>query len=154
MGKNIDFGYVADLYDYYASGSYDLDFYRRLCRNRESVLELMCGTGRVSIPLIREGYPITCVDYSEEMLDIFRSKLGDESESSRLICQDVCELNLGEQYDLIIVPSNSLSEILEKERRQQAIQRIYDHLKPNGIFFCALYNPFYRVKQADGKLNI
>lgn len=153
MEKNIDFGYVADLYDYYATGSYDLNFYRNLCRNRENILELMCGTGRVSIPLIREGYPITCVDYSEEMLDIFRSKLGDESEHSRLICQDVCELEMDHQYDLIIIPSNSIAEILDKAKRQQAIQHIYRHLKPGGIFFCSLYNPFYRVKQADGTIK-
>ncbi len=152
MEKNIDFGYVADLYDYYANSDFDIGFYKKLCEGRENILELMCGTGRVSIPLIKEGYPLTCVDYSEDMLNVFRSKIG-ESEKVKIICQDVCELDLEEQYDLIIIPSNSLSEIIDKEKRRQAIKNIYRHLKPNGLFFCSLYNPEYRLQIADGTIK-
>lgn len=152
MRKNIDFSYVADLYDYYANADFDINFYKELCKGRKNILELMCGTGRISIPLIKEGYSLTCVDYSEEMLNVFRSKIN-EPEKVKIVCQDVCELNLEEQYDLIIIPSNSISEILDKEKRRQALKKIYHHLRPNGIFFCSLYNPEYRIKMADGAMK-
>lgn len=152
MGKNIDFGYVADIYDSYTNVDFDIDFFKMLCKGHRNILELMCGTGRISVPLINEGFPLTCVDYSEEMLDIFRRKL-DESNNVKIVCQDVCELNLDEQFDLILIPSNSISEIIDPNKRRLAFRRIYKHLTPDGIFFCSLYNPEYRIKQADGNLR-
>ncbi len=153
MEKNIDFGYVADVYDYYTNTDFDIGFYKKLCKGRNNILELMCGTGRVSVPLIREGFPLTCVDYSEEMLNVFRGKIQDASDRVRIVCQDVCDMALNDQYDLIIIPSNSIAEIINIDKRWQAINQIYQHLKPNGIFFCSLYNPVYRIKTADGSIK-
>lgn len=158
MEKNIDFGCVADIYDYYTNVDFDIEFYKKLCEGHTKILELMCGTGRVSIPLINKGYPLTCVDYSEEMLGVFRSKIGkseetNEPENVKIVCQDVCELDLEEQFDLIIIPSNSISEITNSNKRRQAFKKIYEHLTPNGIFFCSLYNPEYRKQMADGSLR-
>jgi SAM-dependent methyltransferase len=152
LEKTIDFGHVADIYDYYTSTFFDIDFYKTLCRGRKNILEPMCGTGRISLPLIKEGYRLTCVDYSEEMLGVFRSKLR-ENEDVRIVCQDVCELDLQEKYDLIIVSANSISEIVDKEKRRRAFRRFYEHLAPNGIFFCSLYNPEYRIRMADGSIR-
>jgi SAM-dependent methyltransferase len=152
MEKNIDFGCVADIYDYYTNVDFDVDFFKRLCKGHRNIMELMCGTGRLSVPLINEGLTLTCVDYSEEMLDIFRNKVG-EPENVKIVCQDVCELSLEEEYDLILIPSNSIAEIIDPEKRRKALSRIYHHLAPGGIFFCTLYNPGYRVRQADGTLR-
>jgi len=152
MEKNIDFGHVADLYDYYTNVNFDVDFFKVLCKGHKNILELMCGTGRISIPLIDEGIPLTCVDYSEEMLDIFRKKING-SQNVKIVCQDICELNLEEQFDLIIIPSNSISEIIDREKRRLAIRRIHEHLTDDGIFFCTLYNPDYRIRQADGSIR-
>lgn len=91
MKKNVDFDAVADLYDYYVKTDMDIGFYLRLCRGCRNILELMCGTGRVSLPLIREGFRLTCVDYAQRMLDVFRSKLK-ESDKADIICQDICSL--------------------------------------------------------------
>ena len=88
MEKNIDFDAVADLYDYYVNTDMDIKFYIELCKGKKNILELMCGTGRVSLHLINEGNNLTCVDYSQKMLDIFKSKLY-ESQQARIICQDV-----------------------------------------------------------------
>ncbi len=196
MEKNIDFGQVADIYDYYANADFDISFFKTLCKGHKKILELMCGTGRISIPLAGEGHSLTCVDYSEEMLDIFRKKIGGPADRQRdvsadrgqegsrdasadgqrdisagrprhetaeepagrpqnlkLVCQDVCELELEEKFDLIIIPSNSISEILDKEKRGQALRRISRHLTRDGIFFCTLYNPEYRKRLADGHIR-
>lgn len=80
MDKNIDFGFVADIYDDYVNVSFDIPFYKELCKKYSgSILELMCGTGRISLPLINEGVNLTCVDYSKEMLDTFSRKLSGKS---------------------------------------------------------------------------
>lgn len=147
MEKNIDFDAVADLYDYYVNTDMDIKFYIELCKGRKNILELMCGTGRVSMYLINEGYNLTCVDYCQRMLDIFKSKLY-ESQKARIICQDVCELDIKDEFDLIIIPFNSFSEITDYKKREQTLKRIYSHLSDNGVFFVSLYNPRYRIKTA------
>ena len=43
------------------------------------VLELMSGTGRVSLPLLRAAVPLTCVDYSAEMLRVLSQRLKAEN---------------------------------------------------------------------------
>lgn len=74
-GKSIDFDLVADLYDAYVQTDLDIGFYIELCEGHGAILELMCGTGRVSLPLLRAGCRMTCVDYCGRMLDVFKSKL-------------------------------------------------------------------------------
>jgi len=87
MQKTIDFDLVADLYDAYVPVDFDIPFYKKFCKGYGKILELMCGTGRVSLPLLLEGHNLTCVDYSQGMLDIFRSKLP-EGLQAKMLCQE------------------------------------------------------------------
>jgi len=152
MEKTINFDLVSDLYDSYVQVDFDIPFYKEFCRDYGRILELMCGTGRISLPLLAEGYNLTCVDYSQGMLDAFRVKLPASSHAN-LFCQDVSELDIDGQFDLIMIPFNSFTEITDKAKQQRAIQRVYEHLAPGGVFFCTLYNPEYRKKAADGNMK-
>jgi len=65
----IDYDRVADVYDLYVTSDLDVGFYiQEAGKVRGKVLELMCGTGRVSIPLLEAGVDLTCVDASAGML--------------------------------------------------------------------------------------
>ena len=76
MNKSIDFGTVADLYDVYVQWEVDIPFFRELSADATGeVLELMSGTGRLSIPLLQHGVRLCCVDYSAEMLEVLKLKL-------------------------------------------------------------------------------
>lgn len=153
--KNIDFNFVADLYDTYVTVDFDIDFYRKLSKEcKGKCLELMCGTGRVSLPLLKQDINLTCVDYSDEMLNVFRKKAKELNITPRIECQDVCSLNLNDSYNLIFIPFNSFSEITDSKRQKLALEMIYKHLANEGIFICTLYNPEYRIKTADGLLRI
>lgn len=55
---------VADIYDFYVKVDFDIPFFlNETEKHDEEILELMCGTGRVSIPLLQSGRKMTCVDY-------------------------------------------------------------------------------------------
>jgi SAM-dependent methyltransferase len=109
----------------------------------------MSGSGRVSLPLVRAGFRLTCVDYCEDMLDVFRKKLA-PGDRAKLVCQDVSRLALGEKFSLALIPFHSFSEIIDFYKRRLAFAHIFEHLLPGGILFLTLYNPAYRIPIADG----
>jgi SAM-dependent methyltransferase len=150
MINPIKFDLVADLYDSYVTANLDLQFFLNETTNfDDEILELMCGTGRVSIPLLQSGKKLCCVDYSEKMLEVFKKKIEDKNYPVRLIQMDVSKLELGKKFGLILLPFHSFSEILTSELQFKALKAISEHLKSDGIFICTLQNPVVRLKTAD-----
>ena len=95
MTEPINFDFVADLYDSYVTANLDLQFFlNETSEFDDEILELMCGTGRVSIPLLESGKKLCCVDYSKKMLDVFRSKIIGKDYPVSLIRMDVTKLDL------------------------------------------------------------
>ena len=66
-----DLIYDAAIYDGLNTFLDDLKFYKKwLPKDKEAkILELCCGTGRLTIPFAKEGYNITGVDYTASMLN-------------------------------------------------------------------------------------
>ena len=154
MPEPIKFDEVADLYDYYVNVDFDAGFFIDEARKSGgAVLELTSGTGRLSIPLLKAGIDLTCVDYSEKMLAVLKRKLADESLSCSVHEMDITELALDEKYDLIFIPFNSLSEILEPEKHEKALKSIREHLSENGKFICTMHNPEVRLRTVDGEMK-
>lgn len=75
---HIDYDSIAEIYDLYAAADYDVPFFLSEIRGVEGpILELMAGTGRLSLPLIEAGVRLTCVDSSQGMLDVLSRKLAE-----------------------------------------------------------------------------
>ena len=74
---NTDYDSWADIYDdVYSFVDNDIDFYRNKSDQLGgNILEIGCGTGRVTIPLLANGYDVTGVDSSTKMLAKFQSKI-------------------------------------------------------------------------------
>ena len=153
--NTINFDKVADIYDFYVNVDFDVPFFIKETENyRGEILELMCGTGRVSIPLLKAGRKMTCVDYSKGMLNSFKKKIDNEVYSVDIVKMDVTNLKLSKKFGLIILPFHSLSEILSTEKQQEALKCISNHLETGGTFILTLQNPENRLKQADGKMRV
>lgn len=145
MLKPIDFGKVADIYDTYVRADHDIPFWiEEAGRTGGRILELTSGTGRVSLPLLEAGIDLTCVDYCPEMLTVLKSKTERAGLSCTVVEMDIIELSLPIQYDLIFIPSNSFSEIIDRKNEKTALTRIRAHLAENGVFICTLQNPAVR----------
>lgn len=148
----MDYDRIAHLYDTYVETELDIPFFVKEARKAQGpVLELTAGTGRVSLPLLRTGIDLTCVDGSAAMLDIFRGKLQAENLSAELIQADMCRLSLGRQYALIFIPLHSFAEITDPAEQRQALRTIHAHLSPQGQFICTLHNPPVRLKSVTGR---
>lgn len=151
MNKNIDFGTVADLYDVYVQWDTDVSFFRERCANvTGKVLELMCGTGRLSIPLLQSGIQLSCVDYSAEMLRVFERRLREHHVTADVFEADVRTLDLGRSFALILLPFHSFSEIVDPEGRNRALVSVGKHLAADGRFIITFHNPAIQVPRLDG----
>ena len=107
---------------------FDLAFYSMECvPAKGNILELACGDGRISIPLIRKGCSFIGVDNSEEQLDELRSHLTEEeNERVQLLNQDVLKLDIAEEIAVVIMPATSISLIGENiEKLEGMFRKIY-----------------------------
>jgi ubiquinone/menaquinone biosynthesis C-methylase UbiE len=113
----------------------EMNFYRQLAfqaRDRgRSVLEVACGTGRVTIRLAREDVDIVGVDLDEEMLKVARSK-SSKLPNIRWIQGDMRSFALGETFGLIIVPGHSFQFMCTPEDQVRALETFKRHLIPGG----------------------
>ncbi len=155
QSQSIDYDRVADLYDDYVRVGSDVPFFLSAARQAAGdVLELMSGTGRVSLPLIEAGVRLSCVDRSAEMLAVLRRKLEQRQLVAEVYQMDVRELSLPRQYTLVFIPFHSLAELVSPEDRHQTLTRIYAHLAPGGHLICTLHNPTVRAQSVDGQLHL
>lgn len=73
-----------------------------------SILELGCGTGRMTRQLVRRGYRVTAVDESPEMLARVRD--------AETVCTEIEELDLGLRFDAVLLASNLVNALPEQRR--------------------------------------
>ena len=117
------------------------------------MLELTSGTGRLSIPLIKAGAILTCVDISQGMLNILKRKLEVERLEADVICSDVQNLNFDGIFNIAILPFQSFMELVGREKQLNTLRSAFRALLPNGRFYCTMHNPVIRRKTVDGILR-
>lgn len=110
-------------------------------RYGEPVLEIMCGTGLVAIPLAQEGYRVTGVDMAEPMLAQARRKSEAAGVDVEWVQGDARYFDLGQQFKLIYLPGNSISHLLTREDLEASLASVARHLHPEGRFAVSLFVP-------------
>lgn len=152
--QHIDYNSIAEIYDVYVTANYDIPFFLSEIKPVQGpILELMAGTGRLSLPLIESGAKLTCVDSSSTMLDVLSRKLQQRGLHAEVVCADVCQLSLSTQFELAILPFQAFMEIIGEENQRAALAAVFECLVPGGRFICTLHNPAIRRKQVDGLLR-
>lgn len=127
--------------------AYDIDRYRELVAHYGGpVLELCCGTGRVALPLARDGFAVTAVDIAAGMLAVLDERLKREPAevAARVttIQQDVTMLDLPQrEYALAIIAFNSLLCITDFDAQCAAIAAAAKHLRAGGALVVDVVNP-------------
>ena len=108
-----DLVYDANIYDGMNTHLNDLPFYKRwMPKNKNAaILELCCGTGRLTLPLAKDGYNISGVDFTASMLAQASRKAVEEGLDIPFIEADIRTLDLSRQYDLIFIPFNSIHHL-------------------------------------------
>jgi len=124
----------------------DIPFYISLLPSpAASVLELGCGTGRVFLPLSAHCAHIHGADISEAMVDICRDKLlraGVSSERATVEVADICRLDLGRRFDLIIAPFRVFQNLETDEQVDALFDVVRRHLAPAGTCVLNVFRPY------------
>lgn len=121
------------------------------------ILELGCGTGRVTIPISKAGINITGLDISKKMLENTYRKIKkfelDESKIN-LINADMRTLNLNEIFSQIIIPFRGFQSLLTVEDQISTLINIKKHLDSNGRLIITLFVPsIYQMLRDEDTLH-
>jgi SAM-dependent methyltransferase len=136
---------IARVYDpWSASVTEDVEFYVEEARaSGGPVVELACGTGRISVPIAKAGISLIGVDASAGMLEIAR-EYGDTEGVRELL-----DLRLGDMRDppvtervpLVLIPFRSLLHMTTEADRLRALGAAHELLVPDGRIVFDVFAP-------------
>ena len=126
INKDIDYGEWADFFE---------KIFEKYSKTRpELVLDLGCGTGKMTLELARRGYDMTGVDISAEMLDVARTEAEREGLDVLWLMQDMTEFELYGTVDAAVSCLDCINHLTEREELSAALDLVHNYLIPDGIF--------------------
>lgn len=136
----------------------DIKFYVEMCcADNAHILELGCGTGRITLPLVKSGCRVTGVDRSAQMLGVLREKACaelNEGAQKRLRLRQTCVTSLafGKRFSHIICPFSAITYVVSRSGLEQTLSNIRAHLAESGKFIFDVFVPNAKMMaQPDAK---
>jgi len=128
----------------------DIPFYRRhLPAPPCAILELGCGTGRVSRALTADGHRLTGIDLSLPMLAAAAATAS--TPPPHYACMDMTALAFRTTFAAIIAPYNTLNLLTEPEDLRACLSQAHHLLAEDGVFLLQLYVPDPDLQALKGK---
>ena len=128
----------------------DIELIIELARKCGSpILELAVGTGRVAIPLVKQGFEVVGIDNSIEMIKMCREKITQlpDGLSSKIdvIEGDMSNFSLENRFKFIFISLNSFLLLISKKKQEDCLKCIYNHLEDDGIFMVDIFSPNFKL---------
>jgi 2-polyprenyl-3-methyl-5-hydroxy-6-metoxy-1,4-benzoquinol methylase len=132
-----------DLYEReFGDRTFDVDFWvRKALRAGGPVLEVACGTGRLTLPIARAGIAITGLDVSAPMLERARDKSRREGLAIEWVHADCRDFALPGQFRLIFIAAGALQHLHDTASVLAFFRCVQAHLAPGGEFVLDVFNP-------------
>ena len=132
------------------------DYLEQLLRERhaapETVLDLACGTGSLSVLLASRGYRVLGADLSEDMLAVaYEKALALPDNRPFFIHQSMQALQLPYEVDCVVCCLDSLNYLTDPADCRQAIRRVWEALRPGGVFLFDVNTP-EKLRAMDGQV--
>jgi SAM-dependent methyltransferase len=136
---------IARVYDpWSASVTEDVEFYVEEARTSGGpVVELACGTGRISVPIAKAGIALIGVDASAGMLEIAREYADAEGVGELLDLRlgDMRDPPVTERVPLVLIPFRSLLHMTTEADRLRALDAARELLVPDGRIVFDVFAP-------------
>ena len=127
------------------------NFRRYYDGNVASVLDLGCGTGRMTLELAKRGYDMTGIDSSPQMLSVAR----DAAEKAGLdrqilfLQQDMCEFELYGTVEAIVCCLDTVNHVTDRAALSRCFHWVHNYLVPGGLFLFDVNSP-YKFREVYG----
>ena len=108
------------------------------------LLDLACGTGELSVRLAQDGFTVTGVDLSEDMLAVAQAKAEDSGVRIPFFQQDMANLEGQAQFDVISILCDSLNYLQTEEEVKATFLNVFQHLTNEGIFIFDVHS-LYKI---------
>jgi SAM-dependent methyltransferase len=105
------------------------------------VLELACGTGRITIPIALSGVAIDGLDFSESMLQLARERATTNGAAITFYLGDIRQLGVDASYDFIFLPTGTFSHLLTRVDVESFLRGVRRALRPKGVVAIDVHNP-------------
>ncbi len=128
--------------DYAAWADYLLAAFTRHGGRADTVLDLCCGSGSLSLELAERGCDVIGVDGSADMLAVAREKAAEEERDILFLCQDIRQLDLYGTVDGAVCMLDSLSHILHTEDLREIFRRLGLFIAPDGLLVFDVNTPY------------
>lgn len=142
--ENGIYGILSDVYDeingeidYSVWADFVCEAIRRYSAIEVSdVLDLACGTGRMTIELAKRGFSMVGVDLSPEMLARARDAAADAGEGDNilLLCQDMCGFELYGTVEAAVCCLDSINHVTDAKKLRECFDLLRNYIAPGGIF--------------------
>lgn len=141
----LDLYEVPDLYDVFMGedpSASALAFYDGLIESHGGpVLELGCGTGRITIPIAQRTHEIVGLDSSAAMLARAKQKAEAIGVQIPWVQADMRRFELGRRFGLVFVAAQSFQHLLTRQDVEQALSQVRRHVATGGAFLVQMFTP-------------
>ncbi len=115
------------------------------------VLDLACGTGSMTIELLKAGYEVTGLDLSPEMLTVAQERIEKHGFSNVLLTmQDMTEFDVGGEYDAVVCTLDGINHLPQKVGVFSCFQCVRECLRPGGLFLFDV-NSLFKFREIYGE---
>lgn len=94
------------------------------------ILDLCCGTGYTVARLEKQGYRVTGLDGSEQMLRFAKA----HAPRSRFVLADARSFNLTQTFDAVVSTFDSLNHLMTLAELEAVMKNVHRALVPAGLF--------------------
>jgi len=129
-----------------------------------NILEVACGSGRVLLPLVKEGFNVFGFDNSKKMIEIAHKRIHKEKKmnNAHLFLGDMADFYLKKKFNMAFIAYNTFNHILNDREQINSLIAIRECLVSGGTFIMEVihdrkftYNGIvYRRTKYNDKLNI
>jgi SAM-dependent methyltransferase len=132
-----------ELYDLlFDSLDFDIPYWLDVARTAKGpILEVACGTGRVLLPILKEGFEIDGFDSSPAMVARLREKARTNGLAVRAEVADMRDFSMGRRYARLICAFNGFAHCETTEDQIRVLKRSREHLKPGGALVIHMSYP-------------
>lgn len=148
-----DAGCVEQDYKYDDSVINKSVYQKNIQQERNSILDLGCGTGTLTELLAGRGYDMIGIDNAQEMLQIAMDKRAKSGLDILYLLQDMRSFELYGTVGAVISVCDSVNYLLEDEDVVQTFRLVNNYLYPGGLFIFD-FNTVYKYEIVIGDATI